>query len=564
MLQVGFGVGTRFLTAWQAWRNDAQRPRMLHVVAIEAQPAAAEALLHAAAGASPDIEPLARQLAAQWRGLLPGFHRLSFENGRVLLTLCIGDLQAMLQAQHFEADSVHLDGSDGALGTRDAHDAAPAPQELAKAISRFARRGTRLVATTALPDLDAALTQCGFRFDPAGDLRAVQPRLQGVYDPHWTPRRRTPALRSAAPGHCAVIGAGLAGAAVASSLVRRGWRVTVVDAARPAAGASGVPVALLAPHVSSDDALLSRLTRAGIRMTRQQLAQWLIEGQDWRDGGVLERRASDDLRVPGGWTATGPNASWPASDAQRAAAGLPADAAALWHGDAAWVKPARLIDAWLAQPGITLRTDCRVEQIQRSPEGWTLHDGHGDCVLQADRVVLAAGFASRALAPGQPLQAVRGQVSWGRMVQAPTLPSTPLNGDGHLIAHVPHDGGAIWLTGASFGRDRTDIAPTPQDSAGNLARLARLHAPAAAGLATHFADDSVQAWAGVRCASADRRPLVGPLDAADPDGAWLCSALGSRGLSFAVLCAELLAARWHAEPLPLPTRMAAALDTGRI
>jgi tRNA 5-methylaminomethyl-2-thiouridine biosynthesis bifunctional protein len=35
-------------------------------------------------------------------------------------------------------------------------------------------------------------------------------------------------------------------------------------------------------------------------------------------------------------------------------------------------------------------------------------------------------------------------------------------------------------------------------------------------------------------------------------------------MSFAALCAELLAARWHGEPLALPARLAQALDTGRL
>ncbi|MDP9898785.1 FAD-dependent 5-carboxymethylaminomethyl-2-thiouridine(34) oxidoreductase MnmC [Variovorax ginsengisoli] len=558
ILETGFGVGAHFLRVWHAWRGDARRPRMLHVVSIDANPVARDALVQAAAGAGADIEALAGQLAAQWRGLLPGFHRLSFEEGRVLLTLCIGDVQAMLRTQRFDADSVYLDG-DGALASPDT----------LKAVSRFARRGTRLFAATGARDMRDALTQCGFQIQPATDMPAGQQALTGIYDPAWTPRRRVPEAQPAVAGHCAVIGAGLAGAAVAASLARRGWQVTVLDAAaQSATGASGVPVAVMAPHVSPDDALLSRLTRAGIRMTRQQLAQWLVEGEDWRDSGVLERRAPDDLRVPSGWTANGPNDSWPASEAQRFAAMWPTGAAALWHASGAWVKPARLVQAWLAQPGITLRTGCHVARMQRAPDGWALHDGDGHCLLQADRVVLAAGFGSGPLAPGQPLQPVRGQVNWGRMDQAPTLPATPLNGDGHLIAQVPQSDGAIWLTGASFGRDQTDVRPNAQDSSDNLARLGRLHPQAAALLAPHFHGPSVQAWAGVRCASADRRPLVGPLIGPldgidDPGGAWLCSALGSRGLSFAVLCAELLAARWHAEPLPLPTRLAAALDTGR-
>jgi tRNA 5-methylaminomethyl-2-thiouridine biosynthesis bifunctional protein len=39
--------------------------------------------------------------------------------------------------------------------------------------------------------------------------------------------------------------------------------------------------------------------------------------------------------------------------------------------------------------------------------------------------------------------------------------------------------------------------------------------------------------------------------------------MGSRGLTWALLCAELLAARLHAEPLPLPNPLALALASDR-
>jgi len=45
------------------------------------------------------------------------------------------------------------------------------------------------------------------------------------------------------------------------------------------------------------------------------------------------------------------------------------------------------------------------------------------------------------------------------------------------------------------------------------------------------------------------------LHEADQPGLWLSSAMGSRGLTFAVLCAEVLAAQLCGEPAPLPKRL---------
>lgn len=562
ILETGFGLGLSFLTAWQAWRADLQRPRLLHFVSVEAHPVSRDDLLRAAA-AYPELAPLAAELGDQWRGLLPGFHRLAFDQGRVLLTLCIGDVQPMLRTQqHFEADSIFLDGF-----SPERNPQMWSPETL-KAVTRFARRGTRVASWTIAGLVRDALAQYGFQIHKAPGLPPKRDCLQGVFEPAWQIRRRAPLPAPVAvPDRCAVIGAGLAGAAVAASLARRGWQVAVFEAgARPAAGASGLPVGVLAPHVSPDDALLSRLSRAGVRATWLQLEALLAQGCDWQACGVLERRAAGLDRLPADWTAEGPNESWHASAAQIRAAGLPADAQALWHARGGWVRPARLVEAWLAQPGIALETDRRVARIEAPQHGlacWTLHDAQGTLLAEAERVVIAAGFESLALAPALALQPVRGQVAWGRMDDGMRLPRVPVNGDGHLIAHVPDPDGALWLTGATFDRDSSDAAPRRADAESNRERLARLHPDAALQLAPAFERGDAKAWAGVRCASGDRRPLVGPVDSASPGGVWLCTAMGSRGLTFAALCAELLAAQWHGEPLPLSASQARALDAQR-
>jgi tRNA 5-methylaminomethyl-2-thiouridine biosynthesis bifunctional protein len=174
---------------------------------------------------------------------------------------------------------------------------------------------------------------------------------------------------------------------------------------------------------------------------------------------------------------------------------------------------------------------------------------------------VAAAHGSAALLPGRvDLHPVRGQVSWAR--RAPDdgpWPTTPLNGNGHLLPAVPLGPGLAWLTGSTYGRGDTDTAPRAEDQAANLERLRRLLPALAARLAPSFAGGEVQAWTGTRCASSDRRPLVGEIE----PGLWLSTAMGSRGLSFTVLCAELLAAQLHGEPLPLPRKLADALAAGR-
>ena len=120
-----------------------------------------------------------------------------------------------------------------------------------------------------------------------------------------------------------MIGAGLSGAAVAASLARRGWQVEVLDAApAPASGASGLPAGLLAPHISPDDSVLSRLSRCGVRLTLQQVRALLREGVDWQQTGLLEHRVDGHAALPVQWLEAGRDWTAPASALQLAQAGL--------------------------------------------------------------------------------------------------------------------------------------------------------------------------------------------------------------------------------------------------
>jgi tRNA 5-methylaminomethyl-2-thiouridine biosynthesis bifunctional protein len=137
------------------------------------------------------------------------------------------------------------------------------------------------------------------------------------------------------------------------------------------------------------------------------------------------------------------------------------------------------------------------------------------------------------------------------------LPDFPVNGHGSLVPAVPLADGLAWVTGSSFERDSTSTQLRAEDERHNFSKLKTLLPAAGRALANQFDSGQVQGWAGVRCATPSRLPSVGALKGL-PD-LWLCSGLGSRGLTFAALCAELLAARLHGEPLPVAQRQADAL-----
>ncbi|UCG98276.1 MAG: tRNA (5-methylaminomethyl-2-thiouridine)(34)-methyltransferase MnmD, partial [Burkholderiales bacterium] len=135
VLETGFGLGTNFLAAWQAWRDDPERPGRLHFVSVERHPLAAADLQRAAPA---PLQPLALQLAAQWPLPLPGLHRLPFEGERVVLTLALGDAAELLPQLLLGADAFFLDGF--------APDRNPAmwSPPLVKALARLARPGATL------------------------------------------------------------------------------------------------------------------------------------------------------------------------------------------------------------------------------------------------------------------------------------------------------------------------------------------------------------------------------------------------------------------------------------
>ncbi len=595
VLDTQFNSGLDFLKVWQVWRLGPTRARTLHYVALTKSPASLADLRVAVAG-KPELEALADELSGHWFGLLPGFHRFALEDGCVLLTLCVGDVSPLLRQQQFVADAIHLKATP--------YDAAWDLWTV-KLLTRCCRRGTRLLVCEMTDSLRSHLVQCGFEFEPTQPQAfdgepSPACRDVGQFNPRWvikhsrsaTLARDQPNPDDVRPGTCAVIGAGLAGASVAAALARRGWQVQVLDAAAaPAAGASGLPVGLVVPHVSADDCTLSKLSRSGVRLMLQQAATLLTKGQDWDATGTLERRFEGASGLAADWPEAGLQWSRPAPMAPAAAHWLRTSGAntvdiekSIWHAKAAWLKPAQLVHAWLAQPGVNFQGQANVAALRPEGAGWVLLDEAGRELACADRVVIANAMGApplleslrtalpssgMAMRPLPAMQGVKGQMSWALHATATddAFPGFPVNGSGSVIPQVPCAEGPAWFVGSSYQIPAQASCSEFENHAANLARLSALLPDLGASLAPGFASGAVRSWQNTRCVTADRLPLVGPLLApmgdATQSSVWLCVGMGSRGLTFSVLCAELLAAQWGGEPLPVEASLAAALDSLR-
>ncbi len=162
------------------------------------------------------------------------------------------------------------------------------------------------------------------------------------------------------------------------------------------------------------------------------------------------------------------------------------------------------------------------------------------------------------------MQAVHGSVSLGPDTAAPAAPAAPpMNGSGSWIAGVPTPTGRYWYAGASYERDWQHLQNDAAQHASNLQRLSNLSTTAAHAMAAALADNAMGLWRGTRCVTHDRLPLVGPLEATSAPGLWICAGMGSRGLSLAALCAELLVSYIHSEPLPVEHGLSKRLFVNR-
>ena len=522
--ELGFGAGLNILALLDLWRRSRPEDGRLHIFSIEAFPLSRGDAARALA-AWPALADLATPLIHRWPEA-EGFHRIDIPDLGASLDLAVMEAAEALEAWSGRADAWFLDGFSPARNPQMWR------QEVLDLVAARSAPGARAATFTVAGAVRRGLQGAGFVVERRPGFGRKAERLEATFG------SGAPAANPAPP-RVAIVGAGIAGAALARAFAAEGCEPLVISGG--AIAASGNPAALVTPRFDAGGGLMARLhaqafARAvalyevvpGAVIARGALQLEAAE----RDRRRFDTVAASPLFEPSALERLDPSGAGDRLGELRETGGL-------WIAEGLTVEPRPILDAWIG-PARRLQAEARA--LSRSAEGWAVLGPDGEMLVEADIVCLAGGYGSKGLWPQLALEPVRGQASfldWSERPQAAAW-------GGYLI---PTRTGLLF--GATHDRGREDVEILPEDHTRTLRTLAEAR-PA---LAEALAGQPLEGRAALRASTPDRAPIAGALE----PGLIVLTGLGGRGFTLAPLLAEHLAAEALGAPSPLPRQIAVAV-----
>lgn len=590
--ETGFGTGLNFLLTWQTWRaQPAPKPR-LHYIAVEQYPLDRLQLLRALQ-AWPELAGLTAELAVAWPGRLPGQHRISFDGGAVVLDLWWEEASVALADMACLKPTVDAWYLDGFAPSRNADMWQPA---LFSAMAALSRPGASIATFTAAGAVRRGLEAAGFKVQKVPGFGRKRESMTGRLTvassplPHTDTPWDLPPDPAKQPGSAIVIGAGLAGATLAHTLATRGITVTVIDSGGVADAASGNEQGILytrlsRKHSSLTDFALQSFRHASTFYRQLFRAGLLAAPEDGQlCGNFQQHRDEDELAaMQDQLTGLEDLAQVLQPDQAREHLGVTPALPGYWYPDSGWLRPGAVCAALLDSALITLLTHCGPVSLAGAAAGWRAIDAKGQNLASADIAVVCAGVSSSGLAQLDwlPLQAIRGQTTLIPATKATHALRAGLCHTGYI---APATNGQHCV-GSSFKLRDDDLSLRAAEHQENLDKLS-LALPQWQAQLESLDTRELQGRVGFRCASPDYLPIAGPVpernrflqdyaalrkNARKPvfhrgtfvPGLYVNTAHGSRGLTSAPLCAQLLAAHICNEPAPVSRTLQRAVSPAR-
>lgn len=286
--------------------------------------------------------------------------------------------------------------------------------------------------------------------------------------------------------------------------------------------------------------------------------EWLHRGalQPTKKGGAFDAAAVRQQLTQLGLF---PKAAYPVSaEEAEQLSGVPR--AGVWFPTAGMLSLKKTTTQLLlpCQP-LTQINDLRIDGLTREGDRWLLIDASNKVAMSANTVIIAAGLASKPVLSSiqikLPLKPVRGQLSFFQIKRESSwkarLPSAIICGDGYCIPASQSDQGSVrWIVGSSFDEGEDDLLPRQESDCFNQEQAASLLNYAEADRQELVPEGQ---FVGVRCVAGDRLPIIGALP--QRPGIFVATALGSRGILWSALAAQLIADQVLAGDFALLTRL---------
>lgn len=583
--ETGLGTGLNFLCTWQLFLQTAPSTARLHFISVEKFPLQPDDLRQALA-LWPELEALSQEFVASYKVIQPGMQTMVLADGRVQLTLLVGDACEQLAGLDAQVNAWFLDGFAPAKNPQ------MWTQELLDLLARLSAPAATLATFTSAGFVRRGLIQAGFDMQRTPGFGRKREMLCGqltdiLSAPEQAPWFARPSHTAQPERHAIVIGAGLAGCSTAHSLSRRGWHVTLLEAEEQIASqASGNAQGMLYLKLSAAHTPLSQLVLAGFGYSRRLLEQW-PDANGWQACGLLqlgwnEQEQQRQQRLASAFSADLLQVMDEVQASTLADIELPNGG--LWYPDSGWVAPAAWCHWLINRPSITLHTGAKIIGLQHSNNQWHANSADGRS-WQAPVVVVANAGAAVQLEQTShlPLKNIRGQTSLLPATASSSALRCVVSADGYISP--AHNG--EHCVGASFIFDTADTELNTTEQSENIQRVQEL-SPV---LFRAMGGDALwqvplRGHAAMRCTTPDYLPLIGPVaDASAFHSSYACLrkdarttvdnpcpwqpglyvnlAHGSRGLITAPLAGELLASWMCHEPLPLPRSVTTACHPNR-
>jgi tRNA 5-methylaminomethyl-2-thiouridine biosynthesis bifunctional protein len=530
--ELGLGAGLNIAALLHLWTQTRPAAGHLRIFSVEND------LLNASEAARalapwPEIDGVAQLLVSRWPPRARGFHRVDLPELSATLDVAVMDGHEGLAAWQGRADAWFLDGFSPAL------DPSLWDPEILKRVAARSASGARAATYTVAGAVRRGLAAAGF----AVARRPGHGRKRERLEASWP---GGPACEAPAP-RVAIIGAGIAGAALARAFRVLGVEAVIFEEEHPGAGASGGPAALVAPRLDAGlgdiAALFAQAARRAVALYEEipgaitgRGAMQIATGP--KDDSRFRVIAGSDLFAPGHMAIL---------DAEGARARVGEDCGpGLDIADAVILDPKAVLAAWLG--GVRI---AGIAQLERTEGRWRLIDAAGGVLGAFDVVCLAAGARCGALCPGLPSLPVRGQANWAPNLTSPELVSMGAVSFGGYV--LPTPGGVLF--GATHDRGDRGVEIRETDTTRNLAGVEA----ALPHIAKQLSTAQTQGWAATRATTADYLPLAGGW----AEGLAVLSGLGSRGFTLAPVLAEHIAAEILGASSPLPRPLAALVAPGR-